>query len=54
MNFQILQECKTNFKRINLNDIINKSLDFVKMTSKNKINLISKKKLTLSKAMRIN
>ncbi len=36
-------------KRINLNDIINKSLDFVKMTSKSKINLISKKKTNFIK-----
>ena len=46
MNFQILQECQDQFlKKLNIIDLINKSLDFVKMTSKNKINFKLKKKI---------
>ena len=39
MNFQILQECQDQYlKKINIIKLIKKSLDFIKMTSKNSIN----------------
>ena len=43
MNFQILLECQDQYlKKIDLIKLINKSLDFIKLTSKNSINLTSK------------
>ena len=45
MNFQILLECQDQFlKKLILLKLINKSLDFIKLTSKNSINLINKTK----------
>ena len=41
-------------KKINIIDLINKSLDFIKMTSKNSINLIKKIKKNLLMVMKIN
>ena len=45
MNFQILQECQDQYlKKLILIQLINKSLDFIKLTSKNSIKLIKKTK----------
>ena len=44
MNFQILLECQGQFLKVNIIKLINKSLDFVKLTSKSSINLIDRTK----------
>ena len=36
-------------KEINIIDVVNKSIDFIKMTSKNEINILSKKKILMIK-----
>ena len=46
MNSQTLQECETYFKKIKINQLINKSL-VSKLSSKNSINLLNKTKNNL-------
>ena len=47
MNSQTLQECRDLLKKIKINQLINKSLDFIKLSSKNSINLVNKTKNNL-------
>ena len=42
MNFQILQECHDQSLKIDLIELIKKSLDFIKLTSRNSIIMTKK------------
>ena len=54
MNFQTLLECHTNFKKLDIIQSINKSIDFIKLTSKSSINILKTQKRILLMVMRIN